>query len=68
MKLGLWVVILGILAVVAGGAMYLAQYHRTIGEIGVGLGIVLLVIGGYMWMKKDGGQPAPAPQPAPQPQ
>jgi membrane protein DedA with SNARE-associated domain len=65
MKMGMWVSILGILAVAVGGVMYLAKFHRTIGEAGVVLGLILLVIGVAWWTWKDRTAPkAAAPQPA----
>ena len=53
MKLGIPVVILGVLGVVVGGALYAAHYHRTIGEAGLGLGVVLLIVGAALWMMKE---------------
>jgi membrane protein DedA with SNARE-associated domain len=71
MKIGIWVTILGILALVVGGAMYLADYHRTIGSGGAILGLVLLVVGVAWWTMKDrtapksaAAQPAQPSQPA----
>ncbi len=56
---------LGILAIIVGGAMYAAKYHHTIGETGVALGIVLVIIGLAYWMMKEKPKPAAqAPQPA----
>ena len=71
MKIGIWVTILGILALVIGAAMYLADYHRTIGSIGAILGLILLVVGVAWWTWKDrtaskptAAQPAQPSQPA----
>jgi len=61
MKLGLWVILLGILGVIIGGAMYGVDWHRTIGLSGVAVGIILLVLGGVMYMRE--GKPAPPMKP-----
>jgi membrane protein DedA with SNARE-associated domain len=61
MKPGIWIALLGILGVVAGAAMYLSDFHRTIGLGGVGLGVVLLVVGGYLSMQKQKAAAAPNP-------
>lgn len=61
MKPGIWVALLGILGVVIGGAMYLIDWHRTIGLSGVGLGIVLVVVGGVLTMQKQKAASAPNP-------
>ena len=52
MKLGIMLVILGILGIIIGGALYAADYHRTIGLGGIGLGVLLLIVGGAMTMMK----------------
>lgn len=39
---------LGILAIVIGGAMWALDWHHTIGEGGVGVGIILVIVGLYM--------------------
>ncbi|MDA4123989.1 MAG: hypothetical protein OK438_00870 [Thaumarchaeota archaeon] len=62
MKSGMWVILLGVLGVIIGGAMYAIDWHRTIGTGGIGVGIVLLVVGGYMFMQK--AKPAPVAKPA----
>ncbi len=53
MKPGIWLAVLGVLGVAIGAAMYLVDWHRTIGLGGVGLGIVLVVVGGVMSMQKQ---------------
>ena len=62
MKLGIYVTILGILGIIVGGAMYGANYHHTIGEAGVGLGMVLMVVGIALWMMKEKAPVAATPQ------
>jgi uncharacterized membrane protein len=65
MKIGIWVTILGILALVVGVGMYLTDYHRIIGSIGAILGLILLVIGVAWWTWKDRTASKPmSPQPA----
>ncbi|HEY6282512.1 MAG TPA: hypothetical protein VIW22_01145 [Nitrososphaerales archaeon] len=61
MKPGIVLLVLGILGVVAGVAMYFMDFHRTIGLGGIGLGIVLLVIGGVLSMQKPKTVSAPSP-------
>ncbi|MDA4126456.1 MAG: hypothetical protein OK452_04535 [Thaumarchaeota archaeon] len=61
MKLGILLVLLGVLGVVAGVAMYFVDWHRTIGLGGVGLGVVLLVVGGFLYMQKPKTAFAPNP-------
>jgi hypothetical protein len=61
MKPGILLALLGILAVVAGIAIYLVGGHRTIGLGGIGLGIVLLVVGGVLLMQKPKAASAPNP-------
>jgi hypothetical protein len=61
MKLGIWIALLGILGVVVGGVMYFMDFHRTIGLGGVGLGIVLLAVGGFLSMQKQKAASAPNP-------
>lgn len=55
--------ILGIIGILLGGALYVAHYHHTIGEAGIALGVVLLIVGVALWMSK--GKKAP-PSTAPQ--
>ena len=65
MGYGIWVVILGILAIIIGGAMEAASYHKTIGWGGIGLGIILIIVGVVLMMVKDKNATKPAaPQPA----
>jgi len=59
MKPGIVLVVLGIIGVVAGVAMYFVDWHRTIGLGGVGLGVVLLVVGGVLAMQKPKAASAP---------
>ena len=61
---GMWIVILGVLALIIGGAMYGDNYHRTIGTGGIILGIILIVLGAAWWMMKGKSAPTTA---APQP-
>lgn len=63
MKIGVPVMILGIIGILLGGALYVAHYHHTIGEAGIALGVVLLIVGVALWMSK--GKKAP-PSTAPQ--
>jgi len=64
MGYGMWILILGILALIVGGAMEAASYHKTIGLGGIGLGVILVIIGIAWWMMKDGKAPkTAAPQP-----
>jgi len=65
MGIGMWIMILGILGIIIGGAMYGDNYHKTIGLSGIALGIILIVLGAAWWMMKERKAPmAPAPQPA----
>jgi uncharacterized membrane protein len=66
MKAGIWVTVLGILAIIIGAAMYAVKFHRTTGEIGIGLGVVLLIVGVALWMMK--GKTATVPPATPQTQ
>ena len=59
MNTGYAVAVLGVLGVVLGALMYAAQWHKTIGRGGVGLGILLIVVG--VWMAR-GMQPKAASQ------
>jgi Na+/phosphate symporter len=61
MKIGMPVTILGILAIIVGGAMYADNYHKTIGLGGIVLGVVLIIIGVILWMMKE---KTPTPTPA----
>jgi hypothetical protein len=62
MKSGMLVIGLGILGVIVGGGLYVADYHRTIGLAGIGLGIVLLIAGAAMSMRKEKAMPTPDPK------
>jgi membrane protein DedA with SNARE-associated domain len=65
MGLGMWVMILGILGIIIGGAMYAYPYHKTIGMYGAVLGVILLILGAVWWMMKERSPAKPAtPQPA----
>jgi hypothetical protein len=59
MKPGIWIALLGILGVVIGAAMYFVDWHRTIGLGGVGLGVVLVVVGWVLAMRKQKAASAP---------
>ena len=64
MNTGYAVAVLGVLGVLLGAVMYAAQWHKTIGLGGVGLGVLLIVVG--VWMAR-GTQPkatSQATQPA----
>ena len=63
MKPGIWLALLGVLGVVIGAAMYLVDWHRTIGLGGVGLGILLVVVGGVLAMQKPKAASAPVSSP-----
>ncbi len=60
MRYGIWVVILGILGVIIGGAMYLYPYHKTVGTGGAILGLILIVVGAWWYMTKDKSAPKAA--------
>jgi membrane protein DedA with SNARE-associated domain len=65
MGYGIWILILGILAVIIGGAMEAASYHKTVGWGGIGLGIILIIVGAVLMMTKDkSASKSAAPQPA----
>jgi len=51
MNTGYAVAVLGVLGVILGVGMYAAQWHRTIGLAGLGLGILLILIG--VWMARS---------------
>ncbi|HXY56676.1 MAG TPA: hypothetical protein VEH01_03590 [Nitrososphaerales archaeon] len=61
MNTGYPVAILGVLGVILGASLYAADWHRTIGLGGIGLGIVLILAGVYMARST---KPAAAPQAA----
>lgn len=59
---------LGVLGVIIGGAMYAAKWHHTIGEAGIGVGVVLIILGVVytrMDMKKPMTMANPPAAPAP---
>ena len=56
---GYAVAILGVLGIIVGAAFYAMDWHRTIGEGGIGLGAVLLLVG--IWLSRQ--PPAKASQP-----
>jgi len=51
MNTGYIVAVLGVLGVILGAVMYAAQWHKTIGLGGLGLGILLIVVG--VWMARS---------------
>jgi protein-S-isoprenylcysteine O-methyltransferase Ste14 len=61
MNTGYAVVLLGVLGVILGAAMYAAQWHKTIGLGGIGLGILLILAG--VWMARS-AKPKAVPQAA----
>ena len=66
MGYGIWIAILGILAVIVGSVMYETYHHtgKTGGEVGIILGIILIILGVAWWMMKDNKAPkTTAPQP-----
>ncbi|MGD0477337.1 MAG: hypothetical protein ABSB29_04110 [Nitrososphaerales archaeon] len=63
--LGMWIMVLGILGIIIGGAMYVYPYHQTIGMYGAILGVILLIVGAAWWMMKGKSAPtAAASQPS----
>jgi hypothetical protein len=65
MKLGALIIGFGVVAVVVGATMALAQWHRTLGLGGIGLGVLLVVGGAYVFSRTAGigRREAAAPQP-----
>jgi len=61
MNTGYIVAVIGVLGLILGAGMYAAQWHKTVGLGGVGLGIVLLIAG--VWMARS-VKPKAIPQPA----
>ena len=51
MNTGYLVAVLGVLGAILGAAFYALDFHKTIGEGGIGLGIVLILIG--VWMARS---------------
>ena len=62
MNAGYPVAVLGVLGAILGAGMYAADWHRTIGLGGVGLGIVLILAG--VWMARSAA-PKATPQASP---
>jgi hypothetical protein len=48
MKTSYVLLIIGVLALLAGIGMYVSKWHRSIGLGGTALGVLLLVVGGYI--------------------
>ncbi len=48
MNSGYWLAGLGVLALVIGGATWALDWHHTIEEGGVGVGVILILIGLYI--------------------
>jgi multisubunit Na+/H+ antiporter MnhG subunit len=61
MNTGYIVAVLGVLGIILGAGMYAAQWHKTIGLGGIGLGILLILVG--VWMARS-VQPKAMPKPA----
>jgi len=61
MNTGYIVAVIGVLGLILGAGMYAAQWHKTVGLGGVGLGIVLIIAG--IWMARS-MKPRAMPQPA----
>jgi len=64
MNTGYAVAVLGVLGAILGASLYAANYHKTVGLGGIGLGVVLILAG--VWMAR-GMKPKAMPQAA-QPQ
>ena len=62
-KVGIWVTVLGVLGLVIGGGMYAVKYHRTIGEIGLVLGVILAIAGVVLMMRERKAATSTSPQP-----
>jgi len=48
MNTGYAVAILGVLGAILGVSLYAADYHKTIGLGGIGLGVILILAGAWM--------------------
>jgi len=59
MNTGYIVAVLGVLGAVLGAGMYAAQWHKTVGLGGIGLGVLLILVG--LWMARS-VQPKATPQ------
>ncbi|HXW95423.1 MAG TPA: hypothetical protein VEJ19_06940 [Nitrososphaerales archaeon] len=51
MNTGYAVAVLGLLGAILGAGMYAAQWHKTVGLGGIGLGKLLLIVG--VWMTRS---------------
>jgi hypothetical protein len=51
MNTGYIVAVLGVLGAILGAGMYAAQWHKTVGLGGIGLGILLILVG--VWMARS---------------
>jgi multisubunit Na+/H+ antiporter MnhG subunit len=61
MNTGYMVAVLGVLGIIIGAGMYAAQWHKTVGLGGIGLGILLILLG--VWMARS-VRPKAVPQAA----
>ena len=61
MNTGYIVAVLGVLGAILGAGMYAAQWHKTVGLGGIGLGILLILVG--VWMARI-AQPKAMPKAA----
>jgi len=53
--------ILGILAIIAGAAIYMSyKTHHTMAIVGIILGLILVIVGAWWYMMKDKGAPKAA--------
>lgn len=50
MELGIPVTLLGVVLIVVGVATYTAGFDKTIGLVGLGVGIILAIIGLVFWV------------------
>jgi multisubunit Na+/H+ antiporter MnhG subunit len=64
MNTGYTVAVLGVLGVILGAGMYAAQWHKTIGLGGIGLGILLILVGVWLVRSVQPKATAQAAQPA----
>jgi membrane protein DedA with SNARE-associated domain len=67
MGYGIWIAILGILVIIAGGVMYAVYHHtgRDLGAAGVIVGLILVIVGAWWYMTKDKSAPKAAVIPQP---
>ena len=61
MNTGYILAVLGVLGAILGAGMYAAQWHKTVGLGGIGLGILLILVG--VWMARS-AKPKAMPQAA----